>query len=293
MDLPSLLKEKRSRAKSGAENLVWENIEKSLYWFAKPKLDGKALCEAKLETQYFNYHATLVSLHTAFSGTVVHLKASDVQNILQYGAARRISAIYRNANRVCEIAYLNREEPLSQDESGELGDSLMVTYVHIVGVIDALGITLKRLAGSKLEIAEKHSDMLSKKFRKSVSFEGLEQLFEQNDVWFRRIKEGLRNRFVHRVPPYVAPSAFSTPDADEYARLDQLFDFALRNEEWDKLDQIRDMQSKLGKFFPFISFIDTNEHMPLLPTFLDDILRFQVLLLTIFEEIVPRLDFQT
>lgn len=293
MDLQSLLKKKRLRAKSEAQSLLWENIEDSFHWFTKPKLVDDALMEAKIEVQYFNYHPALVSFHTAFSGTVVHLKASDVQNILQYGAARRISALYRNANRVCDIAYPNRKDPLSQDESSDLSDSLLIVYIHIVGVMDALGIALNRLAGSSLEIAEKHSDMLSRKFRKSVGFEGLEQLFVESDEWLKRIKEALRNRFVHRVPPYVAPSVFSAADADEHLRLDQQFNLALRNEEWDKLDQIRDMQSKLGKFFPYISFIDTDEHMPLLPTFLDDILRFQVFTLAIFEEIVPRLDFQT
>ena len=288
----SILKKTRQCALKQASDLLWENVEKSLYWFDVAASSKAETSTAKIKVQYYHCRSTLVSLHTAFSGTIIELEDSDIKNILQYGAARRVSAIYRNAMKICNIAYLDRVEPLSQDESGYLSDSLLVIYVHIVGVMDAFAIALKRIAGDDLTTAEKNADILSAKFRKSVDFVSLEALFRDNSDWFLRVKDCLRNRFVHRVPPYVAPAIFTPEDAVEDQRLQNTLSQALIDEDWSKLDDVPAMQAKLGKFFPFISFIDSDEHMPLLPTLLDDLLRFQVLTLTVLEELIPRLAFR-
>ena len=248
--------------------------------------------KAKLNIQWHHYHPTLVSLHTSFSGTVVNLEANDVHNILQYGAARRISSIYHWAKIVCRIAYPDRVEVLTQDESRELSDALMLIYVHMVGVLDALAIAFKRLQGDSLKDAEKKADILSKKFRMSIGLATLESFFNENNEWFFRIKDELRNRYVHRVPPYIAPAILTNEDSIEHERLQIIFNEALKNLDFTKMQEMRDLQAKIGKFFPFISFIDANEHLPLLPTILNDLFRFQVVTLTILEELVPRLSFR-
>lgn len=289
----SLLKKMRQRAAEEARELLWENIEGSLYWFGEPVTSESEASKAKLNIQFRHYHPTLVSLHTSFSGTVANLETDDVQSILMYGAARRISSIYRSANSICSIVYPDRDDVLTQDEAGQLSDALMIVYVHMVGVFDAIAIALKRLAGDEINIAEKNADILSAKFRKSVKFVSLEKQFKKNDLWFRRIKESLRNRYVHRVPPYVAPAQWTPEDLIENNRLQLILDNALQERNLEKIEEVEILQSKLGKFAPFINFVDSNEQMHLLPTLLDDLFRFQVLALLFLEELVPRLSFKS
>lgn len=293
MDLLSLHKKNRERALEEARDLLWENIEGSLYWFGNDIQSEPEKSKAKLKVQWHHYHPTLVSLLTSFSGTVDALETNDVKRILQYGAARRIFSIYRWAKVICDLAYPDRVDVLTQEESRELSDALMVIYVHMIGVFDAIAIALERINDGSTKNDEKYADLLRPKFRKAVDFVSLETLFKDNDRWFRRVKEELRNRYVHRVPPYVAPAVWSQNDVTENNKLQVFLNDAMNNGDLVKIDEVMALQAGLGKFSPFICFTDSDELMNLLPTILDDLFRFQFISLTVLEELVPRLSFRS
>lgn len=185
----------------------------------------------------------------------------------------------------------DREEVLTQDESRKLSDDLLLIYVHFVGVFDAFGIALHRLMGADMQTAERASDILKPAFRKKIGFEELENFFSENDAWFRRIKEDMRNRYVHRVPPYVAPAMITKDEAEEIGRIEFQINDAMKKLDIDRVNALNEQKAKIGRFSPFISFVDEEKDMFLLPTVLDDIFRFQVIALTILEALVPRLAF--
>ena len=101
-----------------------------------------------------------------------------------------------------DIAPPDRLKRLSRDESSEVTSAMLVFYVHLVGVLDAFSIALVRQL--KPEFPEKNADLLSKKFREKFTIDGLNQLFVENDAWLTQVKEEMRNRFVHRIPPYMS-----------------------------------------------------------------------------------------
>ncbi|MBP1805770.1 hypothetical protein [Rubellimicrobium aerolatum] len=285
--------ERQRRALIQATELLWENVEQSVWWGFPGTLSETDKVKRKIRVQYDHYHPVLVALQTSFSGTIVELEQSDVQNVLQYGAARRIGSIYEAVNSFCSTVYPDREQPLQVDESRRLSDSLLLIYVHMMGVFDAFAIALHRMSGADMATAERNSDLLKASFRKQTGLASLENFFLINDRWFRRVKDVMRNRYVHRVPPYIPPSVFTPEDADTYAQLERSMWSAISSGDVSKVDEYRAQQSSLGKFFPYITFIDSNEHVPLLPTVLDDVFRFQVVCLTVFESIIPRLAFRT
>jgi hypothetical protein len=167
-----------------ARALLWENIEDSIWWFDVAADSNNEKSKEKINIQFHHYHPILVSFQIAFSGTVMELEKDDVHNILQYGAARRIGSIYAATKSFCGIVYPDRQEVLSQKEGRRLSDDLLLIYVHIVGVLDAFGIALHRLAGKGLNIAEKNSDILKRSFRIDTDFTSLESIFNDNDSWF-------------------------------------------------------------------------------------------------------------
>ena len=169
----------------------------------------------------------------------------------------------------------------------------MVVYVHMIGVFDAIAIALKRINDGGMKNDERSADLLTSKFRKSVDFMSLETLFKDNDGWFRRVKEELRNRYVHRVPPYVAPAALTHKDVIENNRLQVVLNDAMKDGDLAKIDEVIALQARLGRFSPFICFTDSDELMQLLPTILDDLFRFQFISLTVLEEFIPRLAFRS
>jgi hypothetical protein len=103
----------------------------------------------------------------------------------------------------------------------------------------------------------------------------------------RRVKDELRNRFVHRVPPYVPPSVIRPTHKEEYDRLSEEYSRALATMELGQLDEISSEQEAVGEFFPWICFVDDNAFMPLHHTVLDDLFRFQIIALDVLEEILP------
>jgi hypothetical protein len=284
-DLEAILAKNRIEGRRYANELLCENITSSLYWGYFDSEIEQEIKDKKVELQYCNYHPVVVKLYTAFSGTVTYLSPGAVHNILQYGAARRIGSIYEAIKVVCKIAYFGRKEPLSIDESRSLNDSLLLIYVHMIGVFDALAIAFHRVSDPPMKLPEKQADLLARKFRNLIGDAELNKVFEGNDSWFLRVKDELRNRYVHRVPPYVPTAGYSPEDAKESNRIQAERLLALKEGRFDDTKALYEKEQSLGQFLPWISFVDSDMHMPLLSTVLDDVLRFSELSLSVLERL--------
>ena len=154
-----------------------------------------------------------------------------------------------------------------------------------------MAIAFHRVSDPPLEINERKADLLNRKFRNLIGDAELNEVFEGNDAWFLRVKDELRNRYVHRVSPYVPTAGYSPEDVKENNRIQAERWLALKEERFDDIEAINKKEQSLGKFLPWISFVDSDIHMPLLATVLDDVLRFSELSLTVLERLIPSLDF--
>ena len=272
------------------KSLLWENIESNDRWDVQYAGLDISQDWKKAKYQIDCYHPAFAGWLLSFSGTVDLLEQGTTKEILLYGAVRRSFSIQRSMNKFCEIAHPLRKNPLSIDEAGLLTDALTLIYVHIIGILDAFAICLCRL--SQLgDDAERKSDLLQKKFRENVGVSGLDGIFAENDECLKRWKDTLRNRFVHRVPPYIPMAQYSSKQASEVRRLDRLQWEAAYAGKRDEAKEYERQKFEVGSFSPWINFAESDFRMMLHPTVMDDVFRIFFLSSVILEELVGRLTF--
>lgn len=286
-----LYQSSRLTAIENARSLLWENIEGSILWYPYSDLTESEIGKEKEQILFHHWHPVFVEFFTSLSGTLFQIEKNDVHSILLYGVSRRLGSMRRALNDICNIAYPDRTEVAGEDEKTRLDDALLLFYVHLIGVIDALAIAFHRVSVDPDNRREKTADLLRSKFRTEVGIQNLNDLFQDNDSWVKRVKSELRNRYVHKVPPYVPPAELNEADQGNWARLEMEHATAIRDGRYEELEKIRDKQASLGVFCSEIWFIEDNAAMPLLITVLDDAMRFQVIVLTTFNELAPRLEF--
>lgn len=280
-DLLEYLEEERNSAKKQAWDLLWENIEGSIWWGGLPS--GSNLDKEKISIQYHHYHPVLCGFRSSFYETVFRIDDVDVKSTLLYGASRRLHSIYRAVNEIAEIAYPERTDVANGDDKYKLDDSLLLVYVHMMGFFDALAIAFYQVVNFPDNRFEGRESLFDKKFRNQLKSPIIHEIFGKNREWFDRVNSEMRHRFVHRVPLYVPPAVLLPNDHEKYMELQTKYDESMREKRFDELSDIQDEQEKLGQFVDWMTMIEVDGHMPLLSTVLDDVLRFQYIALVVFE----------
>jgi hypothetical protein len=284
-DLASHLQLVRSGERIRASNLLWENIENNR-WGSRPSTLSDT---DKLKIQADRSFSTLARFFTVTASTIQSLDDPNVREILLYGASRRISSIRRAVEQILKIAPIDRTKPLSADESHDLSDCLLLLYVHIIGVFDAFAIAMVR----KLQpegVDEKEADLLSKKFRTKLNLPEVEQVFLEHETWLKRVKDELRNRYVHRIPPYIPPARFTKEEGARSQYLEAEKFRLISAGDTDGSEKCRLEQEALGTFLPCIAFSESGALMHLHATVLDDVYRFVCLTYDTLVHVLPILD---
>ncbi|MGR3436815.1 MAG: hypothetical protein ACU0CO_18315 [Shimia sp.] len=106
----------------------------------------------------------------------------------------------------------------------------------------------------------------------------MNDLFETHREWLEHHKE-LRDRFVHRVPPYIPPALWTATEEQRYHELNALRWKAVHTHRFDEVEAIKEEQASLGRFAPFLVVSDPDLRMDLIPTVMDDAFRSQTLTL--------------
>lgn len=275
----------RYEARQEAFELMWGNLQNSIWWTPFDELDEKVSSLEKIRIQYDHYHPALVSFQTAFIPTVLEIQNEEIRQVLQYGAGRRLRSICRAANKFSDVAYPDRTEVATESEQADLDDALMLIYIGIPAFFDALSVASFRSVQPQ-NYMEKTADLFSRKYLNAV---GLGQLYEEicpHIPWYKRLTEQLRHRYAHRVPPYVPPAIHRPRDAEQYKALQGEFRSAMAEKRFDDLSDIMQKQREVGSFCPMIVFFEDNASMHLPSTVLDDLLTFQFVALTVFEHLL-------
>ena len=108
-------------------------------------------------------------------------------------------------------------------------------------------------------------------------------------AWIERLRQELRHHFAHRIPPYVPPSKLTDIDQVEYDRLDEEVSIAFQNGSPEEVLEIQKKMIVLGTFAPEIHLFEKGGWMPLNPTTFNDVVRFQIVGMEMFEILRPKL----
>lgn len=238
------------------------------------RISGQKLTDQeKIEKQINHYFPILAQFYIVFSHSIDFIEEVGAKQALLYGGARRIGSIRSAVERIVDTAPPSRTKRLERIEQTDITDALLLLYVHMIGVLDAFAIALD--SKLKLNLGKRNIDLLGAKFLCTASLPPLTTLMANYDSWLYRIKEELRNRFVHRIPPYVPDSRFTQEEADRNATLErEKFRLLLEDGDVEGSERISEEQKSLGTFWPVIAFTDNNTLYHLHPTLLDDTFRF-------------------
>jgi hypothetical protein len=285
-DVRKHLEDKRQCEYRYCSDLLWENLDTGT-WNQLGLISGHTLTDQeKIETQINHFFPILAQFFIVFSHSVEMIEDKGAKEILKYGGSRRIGSIRLAVEKVIDIAPPSRVKPLQRTQQNEVTDALLVLYVHMVGVFDAFAIALDSKLGLKLD--KRKIDLMGAKFLGTLALPQLTALMAKYDLWLHRIKDELRNRFVHRVPPYIPDSRFTQEEADRYADLErEKFRLLIEDGDIEGSDNISEEQKSLGTFWPVIAFTDNNTLYHLHPTLLDDTFRFCCLNYELLEILLP------
>ncbi|SCZ53306.1 hypothetical protein SAMN04488118_102118 [Epibacterium ulvae] len=275
----------RVRARQEAFELMWDNLENSIWWNHYAELDQREKGIEKVRIQYDHYHPTLVSFQTAFTPTVLEIENAKIREVLQFGAGRRLRSIYRAANKFADVAYPKRTDVATEDEQADLDDALMLIYIGIPAFFDALSVASYRSVEPK-KFDEKSADLFSKKYMHAIDLALLHEEISPYISWYKRLTQQLRHRFAHRIPPYVPSAIHGQRDTRKYEELQGEYRLAMEEQRFDDLSCIMRQQAELGKFCSMIYFIEDDAQMHLQSTVLNDLLTFQFVALTLFERLL-------
>lgn len=275
----------RQEARREAEQLLWDKIENSIWWNQFQKFSEEELPLEKIRVQHQYFYQALMSFNSSFVPTVLAIEDKGIRNVLQFGAGRRLLSIRSAAKVFHEVAYPDRTEVASLEDLTRLDDALLIIYISVPAFFDALAVASHRSVRPKRYI-EKNADVFSKKYLKSI---GLEEVYDEIQPyleWQKKLKEQLRHRYAHRIPPYVPSAQLNAEQVESYKTLQVEHGRAIEESRLEDALAIREQQSLIGSFCPWIGFVEDNFRMPLLSTVLNDLMTFQYVALSVFERLI-------
>ena len=277
-----LYQQARLAALGEAKELLWDNIETSIWRDDFLGLSDDEIPLEKIKSQHSYYHPALVSFQTSFIPTILDVKNDKARLVLQYGASRRIHSIYSAVNTIAEIAYPARTDVCTKEEHGKLGDALLVFYVSIPAFFDALAMSAHRIFLPK-KLTEEDADLFSRKTWQAFNMPKAYEEIKEYVVWRQRLKTQMRHHFVHRIPPYVPSAEHSPEDAKENGKLQLKYQAAIQAREFEHATEVLDRQERLGRFCDKIYFFERDEYTHINPTVIEDCLMFQIVALEMLE----------
>lgn len=287
---PDLFKAQRECARLEANELLWENLEESLWWDKFQNFSEAEIVSEKIRIQHELYHPTIVSFMTSFIPSVLEVSCEPAKLVLQYGASRRLQSVYSSINTIAEISYPGRTGVCSERDQTKLADALLVFYVSIPAFFDALSMASHRVFLPE-KINEKDANLFSRKYWEALGLGGNYQAIANHTAWYNRVKNDMRHHYAHRISPYVPSAEHSAEDAITHKDLEAAYSQAMTELRFDDLSMILDKMQNVGSFSPKLWYFEKNSWMPLNPTVFNDLLTFQVVGLEMLELLLPETGF--
>lgn len=278
------------RAKLEANELLWDNLEESIWWEKFENFTDREVEFEKIRLQHELYNPALVSFKNAFIPSILSVRSEPAKLVLQYGASRRLHSIHSSINTIAEISYPKRMVVCTEDEQTRLADALLVFYVSIPAFFDALAMASFRVFAPK-KYNEKEADLFSRKYWHALGLADSYCQIESYIAWFKRVKTDMRDHYAHRIPPYVPSAEHSSEDAVRYKELQADYSKAIFEHRFGDLSNLSNDMDQIGSFSSLIWFFEKSACMPLNPTVFNDLLTFQTVALEMWELLSPHSGF--
>lgn len=217
------------------------------------------------------------------------LLSKEAQNYLQYGAGRRLLAIWYSYRSITHIAHPERKEPLSESEAHEINKDINLIYMHLRGVLDNYAwVYIFEKEPSLFKTSKGKVRKNIGLFNKDISTDSHNKAFwlslEQHMQWANEMSDK-RDPVAHRIPLYIVPSVITSDQAQQYEGLEKQQNDALKELDFDKVTALSLQQRKLG-VFPMVFAHNSHEALiPIYPTIPQDMAHLIAIQKIIFQEL--------
>lgn len=190
----------------------------------------------------------------------------------RFGVMRRLRMIDSSFKSFQSIVPPDRTVPLSQEQSDRVCRDLNAIYIDLLGLLDNYAwVAVYQLGSSVTKAAKPLSIGLFKPpFSADPGLKPLADAIEPFATWEKDVKTR-RNPAAHRMPLYVPSAALTPDDVVEVERFEALISEALRAQEFEKLDDLRDGRQRVGTLVPKFLHDPGEAVIDIYPTIPEDI----------------------
>lgn len=172
-----------------------------------------------------------------------------------HGLCRRLDMLVRCIDQVYEILPPDREDIPERHETAKAEMAIHSFVLNTFGCLDNLAwiwVFEKNVRGRNgEELRPKSVGLCSEPLRDSFS-EEFRAYLDTRQEWFDHLK-GFRDSLAHRIPLYIPPYIVTATRADEYRRLEQASDDALRRGDLAEHERLRLERRELVCFRPWMT----------------------------------------
>jgi hypothetical protein len=191
-----------------------------------------------------NIYATAAAL-----GSVLTNK--DAIYFLRHGVGRRLGLLRTSYRSLVATIHPDRSTPLSLDDVGLITRDLNVIYINLVGTMDNYAWCLlnEKDPSQSKQINPMKVGLFSAALSKDVNLSILVPIQSDFDEWHRDLKTR-RDPSAHRIPLAVPPAMLTLKEHAEYAALESQIGAAAQAKDFDRAEQLRVQQERLGTLLP-------------------------------------------
>lgn len=193
-------------------------------------------------------------------------------HFFRFGVMRRLRMIDSSFKSFQSIVPPNRTVPLSQEQSDRVCRDLNAIHIDLLGLLDNYAwVAVHQLASAATQSASPLSIGLFKSaFAADPALKPAADAVRPFAAWEKDVKTR-RNPAAHRMPLYVPPAALTPDDVIEFERYETLISAALRAQEFEKLDALRERRRRVGTLVPKFLHDPGEPVIDIYPTIPEDI----------------------
>jgi hypothetical protein len=250
--------------------------------------DDEAVARAHQKAQYdhslviYDAFRNLAVWTTNLSYYVIHDQA---RYYLRYGAGRRLLMMWYAYRHITSTAYPERTEPLSEDDSQEMGKNVNLIYMHLRGALDNLAWCLlyEKFPG-RSDMNPMQVGLFTNPMQSLLGEVCIYDEVQKHADWNREVKNR-RDPVAHRIPLTVPPALLSPDETKEAQALHSKWEALLlkmaqhayerRHDEVQnvrtEMDHLERHMNRLGSFFPYFVHHPDQPIIPIYPTLPTDL----------------------
>jgi hypothetical protein len=200
-----------------------------------------------------------------------HFHKSEGRQYIQYGAARRLNMIWYAYRGILDVAPVERNRPLSNEEGREITRDLNVIYINISGAMDNFCLALTHeYVPEKTSLKPQRLGLFERAFIRDNRFKSLRTAIAPHRRWNKDLKTR-RHPPAHRFPLYVPPQVVTSSEAAKIQTLWDTHSECMQRLDIDGANHALKKMEQVGNFMPCFAHDPAAGAFPLYPTVPDDL----------------------